>query len=70
MTLLVGGLGTFWGPAAGALALTGLAEMLRVSKAFNQLLFGALLIATLLFAPRGLMGLRAVLRFWRPAPGR
>lgn len=70
VTLLVGGLGTFWGPAAGALALTGLAETLRVSKAFNQLLFGALLIATLLFAPRGLVGLRAVLRFWRPAPGR
>ena len=68
--LLVGGIGTFWGPVAGALTLTVLAEMLRASKAFNQLLFGALLIVTLLFAPRGLMGFRAALRWWRPAQGR
>ena len=70
VTLLVGGIGTFWGPAAGAITLTVLAEVLRASKAFNQLLFGALLIATLLFAPRGLMGLGAAARRWRPSPGR
>ena len=70
VTLLVGGIGTLWGAPVGALALTVLAETLRASKAFNQLLFGALLIVTLLFAPRGLMGLRAAVRFWRPAAGR
>jgi branched-chain amino acid transport system permease protein len=70
VTLLVGGIGTLGGAPVGALALTVLAETLRASKAFNQLLFGVLLIITLLFAPRGLMGLRAVARFWRPAPGR
>ena len=66
VTLLVGGTGTLWGPVAGAIGLTVLAEMLRASKAFNQLLFGLLLIGTLLFAPRGLVGLRAVFARWRP----
>jgi branched-chain amino acid transport system permease protein len=67
VTLLVGGIGTLWGPPVGAVVLIVLAELLRASKAFNQLLFGILLIATLLFAPRGVMGLRAFLRLPRPA---
>ena len=67
--LFVGGIGTLWGPPVGALVVTVLAEVLRVSKGFNQLIFGVLLVVILVFAPRGLVGLGRAFRMRRARPG-
>ena len=63
LAAIVGGVGTVWGPLLGAFALHGLGE---VTKSFSGrvpgidlLVYGALLVVVVAFAPRGLMGLRA-----------
>ena len=61
--VLIGGIGTTWGPVLGAVMLTFLPELLRVSKAYYQLIYGAGIVAMVIFLPIGLMGL---LRRWRP----
>ena len=61
--VLIGGIGTTWGPVLGAVVLTFLPELLRVSKAYYQLIYGAGIVAMVIFLPIGLMGL---LRRWRP----
>jgi branched-chain amino acid transport system permease protein len=66
--LYVGGIGTLWGPPVGALIVTVLAEVLRASKGFNQLIFGVLLVVILVFAPRGLVGLGRSFRARRAPP--
>lgn len=59
---IVGGLGTIWGPLLGAGFLVPIAEIVRA--AFGQsyagihlVVYGAVLIAVILFAPDGFMGL-------------
>src|SRR5205085_246850 len=37
--VLIGGIGTTWGPVLGAVMLTFLPEMLRISKAYYQLIY-------------------------------
>ncbi len=63
---IVGGLGTGLGPVIGTLTLLGLGEVtkLGLQSAFGDalpgadlVLFGALLVCAVAFAPRGLMGL-------------
>ena len=61
--VLIGGIGTTWGPVLGAVMLTFLPELLRVSKAYYQLIYGAGIVAMVIFLPIGLMGL---LRRWQP----
>ena len=62
--VLIGGIGTTWGPVLGAALLTFLPEMLRVSKAYYQVIYGAGIAALIIFLPMGLLGL---LRRWWPA---
>lgn len=50
---LVGGLGTFWGPVIGAFSLTVLLEYLREFGEYRFMIYGAMLIATIMFMPRG-----------------
>jgi branched-chain amino acid transport system permease protein len=63
---IIGGLGTVFGPLIGALALQGLAEATRAVAGrlpgADVALYGALLIATVAFAPFGLHGLAGRLR--------
>ena len=55
--VLIGGIGTAWGPVFGAFLLTFLPEGLRISQAYYQLIYGAGIIALIIFLPMGLFGL-------------
>ncbi|MFN0303462.1 MAG: ABC transporter permease subunit [Burkholderiales bacterium] len=57
MMVLIGGIGTTWGPVLGAVVLTFLPELLRVSKAYYQLIYGAGIAVMIIFLPGGLLGL-------------
>ncbi|MCX5908811.1 MAG: branched-chain amino acid ABC transporter permease [Deltaproteobacteria bacterium] len=50
---LVGGLGTFWGPIIGAFSLTVLLEYLRTFGEYRFMIYGAILVATIMFMPKG-----------------
>lgn len=69
---IVGGLGTLWGPVLGALALNLLAEGTRSLfgslPGINMVIYGAVLIVIVMFAPRGVLGLgQSVRRLWSRA---
>jgi len=51
--VLVGGLGTFWGPVIGAFSLTVLLEYLRAFGEYRFMIYGAMLVATIMFMPKG-----------------
>lgn len=63
--VLVGGLGTVSGPLAGALVLTVLIEAMRDLENYRLLGYGALIVAIVMFLPKGLVTLRQRL-FPRP----
>ncbi len=52
--IIVGGIGSLPGVAVGALVLVGLPELLREFAEYRLLLYGVLLIATMLVRPEGL----------------
>lgn len=62
--VVIGGIGTTWGPVIGAVVLTFLPEMLRVSKSYYQLIYGAGIAAMIIFLPGGMLGL--VRAWWQP----
>lgn len=57
---IVGGMGTVWGPVAGAFFLHALSDLTRNAfgdvPGINMVIYGGLLIVFVMFAPRGLMG--------------
>jgi branched-chain amino acid transport system permease protein len=56
--VVFGGLGTLWGPVAGALLLYGLSEGLRfVGVVYNLIAVGFVIMVFVIFFPRGLAGL-------------
>jgi branched-chain amino acid transport system permease protein len=57
LIVVVGGAGSLLGPALGALLFVGLPEYLRVAAEWRLVVFGALLVLLMLFAPRGVAGL-------------
>jgi len=63
---IIGGLGTVFGPIVGAVALLGLGELTKGAAGnvpgIDLVVYGALLIVCVAFAPRGLLGLVASLR--------
>lgn len=63
--LFVGGINTTLGPLFGAIVISLLPELLRRFHGARELLYGTLLLLILLFAPRGLYGLRDVFIRWR-----
>lgn len=63
LMILVGGMGFFWGPAIGAVGVTLLLNELSGHPGWDLIILGLVLIAVLLFAPRGILGL--VDQFWR-----
>lgn len=52
--VLIGGLGSLWGAAFGAIFLTVLPEALHAVKEYNVLVYGLILMAVLVFFPQGL----------------
>ena len=54
--LVVGGVGTFYGPIIGALGVTVLFELLRGATGLQELLSGAFLVFFVLFLPHGVAG--------------
>lgn len=55
--IIIGGSGTLPGPIIGALIVVGLPEVVDGLKDYSILLFGALLLVSVLAAPNGLVGL-------------
>jgi branched-chain amino acid transport system permease protein len=67
---IVGGLGTLWGPVLGALVLHLLADFTRSLfgglPGINMIIYGAVLILIVMFAPRGILGMgQSVRGLWR-----
>ncbi len=54
----VGGRGTLWGSLFAGLLLVGFQEYFRSLGAWRLIMYGALLIIVMLFAPKGLAGLK------------
>ncbi|MDD5082618.1 MAG: branched-chain amino acid ABC transporter permease [Dehalococcoidales bacterium] len=54
--LAVGGFGTIWGPILGTTILTILPEVLLPLKDYIFIVYGAILIPVIIYAPRGIMG--------------
>ena len=65
---IVGGMGTLWGPIAGALALHVLADLTRnlfgQLPGINMVIYGVVLVLMVMFAPRGITGAGQSLRRW------
>jgi branched-chain amino acid transport system permease protein len=55
--VLIGGLGSLIGSIIGAVLLTALPELLRGAQAFQEIIYGVLLIAFIVFFPKGLAGI-------------
>jgi branched-chain amino acid transport system permease protein len=53
---MVGGSRTFWGPVIGCIILVPLPELLRLFERYRLIIFGSLLIATIIYTPKGLVG--------------
>jgi branched-chain amino acid transport system permease protein len=70
LTVVLGGLGTLWGPIIGALVFFLIPELLAGMQSWRMLIYGCMLLGLMLFAPHGLYG--ALRQGWRrfapPAP--
>jgi len=55
--VVVGGIGTFWGPIVGGAILTFLPEYLRAYEGLDVVLYGAILVGVMTFMPSGLASL-------------
>jgi branched-chain amino acid transport system permease protein len=60
--VLLGGQGTLTGPIVGSLVLTGLPHVIDLPAEARAMLYGAILIFTILVMPRGIVG---TLNAWR-----
>jgi branched-chain amino acid transport system permease protein len=60
--VLLGGQGTLTGPIVGSLVLTGLPHAIDLRAELRAVLYGAILIFTILVMPRGIVG---TLNAWR-----
>ena len=66
---IVGGMGTLWGPVAGALVLHALAEVTRnlfgQLPGLNMVIYGTVLVLVVMFSPQGVWGsLSRLSRWW------
>ncbi|MGC3980474.1 MAG: branched-chain amino acid ABC transporter permease [Steroidobacteraceae bacterium] len=54
--VIIGGMGTLWGPLLGTLVYVGLSELLRGLPELHMAITGVFLLLTIRFAPSGLAG--------------
>lgn len=66
--IAVGGLGSVLGSVVGAVVLTLLPEMLRGAKEYSDVVYGAILLGTLVLAPKGIVGSLTLLSGWTGHP--
>ena len=59
--LYLGGIGTIWGPIVGAVIVSMLPELFRGLKELQDIAYASVLIAILIFFPRGLAALPGML---------
>jgi branched-chain amino acid transport system permease protein len=55
--MILGGVGNFYGPIIGAVAITFLLEKMRFLTDYRLMLFGVILFLIIFLMPRGIMGL-------------
>jgi branched-chain amino acid transport system permease protein len=55
--VVIGGIGSTWGAVIGAIILTLMPEAFRFINDYKLLVYGALLLLVMRFAPRGLAGI-------------
>jgi branched-chain amino acid transport system permease protein len=67
--VIVGGVGSIWGVVVASIVLTLLPEFSRVINDYKLLLYGALIVLTMRFAPEGLAGLARMWREYRKRTG-
>lgn len=63
---MLGGLGSFWGSILAAAFLISLTESLRFLQEFRLIIYGVLIILTMVFRPRGIIDEAVVLRLRGP----
>jgi len=71
--IVLGGMGTLWGPLLGAVLLGVLPELFRPIVDYRILFYTALLLVMIRFQPAGLLGEGSIVRKWlilKPAGGR
>ncbi len=66
----IGGMESIWGGLLGATVLTVLPEYLRIFRDYDILIYGAILMAIMVFVPRGLLiglpeKITGLIRWWR-----
>ena len=59
---VIGGVGSVWGPIVGTVLLTFTSELLRELHAYEVLVYGLVLILTMLFVPDGLVSIPGRIR--------
>jgi branched-chain amino acid transport system permease protein len=57
MMVMLGGMGSLYGPVIGAILLTVSFELLRVLQAYQMVIYGVLVLLITIFAPEGLVGI-------------
>lgn len=71
--VVIGGLGTMWGPFLGALFVASMPELMRGASNYLDGVYGIVLILCVMFMPRGIFGLiyDSLKRLFKkaPAPG-
>jgi ABC-type branched-subunit amino acid transport system permease subunit len=60
--LAVGGARKMWGPIVGAIAMTLIAELLRMSGIWQALFYSAVLLIVVMAMPQGIVGLVDTIR--------
>ncbi len=63
--VLIGGLGSIAGSLVGAVLLTALPEVLRSSRGAAEILYGLVLMLSIVFMPEGIAGLARQRGWWR-----
>ncbi|MCF4114316.1 MULTISPECIES: branched-chain amino acid ABC transporter permease [Dethiosulfovibrio] len=58
--IVLGGMGTFWGPLVGAIILGSLPELARPLMEYRMLIYSLLLLGMIRFQPQGLLGEESV----------
>lgn len=58
--VVLGGMGTFWGPLVGAIILGSLPEIARPLMDYRMLIYSVLLLLMIRFQPQGLLGENSV----------
>jgi branched-chain amino acid transport system permease protein len=56
LMVIIGGVGTMFGPILGAAFLVALPEVLRSVNEWRMVIFGGLLVLTIMFMPKGILG--------------